>query len=249
VIRLLPDSPVAQVGSIVIRIGARSTKITVVVNRNVGTTENPNGRDFVSVVTQGFAPFAAAQTEETATEARIFVEASTATFPAPAVPIAAGWPSGAGFGIPPAVTISLITIISSARTNEEDRATALLNPQALTINTPGAALNTRRTTDLAVQTDLVRIVAAAVFAIFVVGFAGDALLRRGECGDYEKNKSHSEKAEKRIESHELAPVEFEEQTALSPAGQAEAPQFVWVERSSTERTNLGLTVANGTTVP
>jgi hypothetical protein len=234
----------------VIRIGARSTKITVVVNRDVGTTENPNGRDFVSVVTQGFAPFTAAQTEETATETWVLVEASTATFPAAAVPIGAGWPRSAGFGIPPVMPISLITImiISSTRTNDEDCATALLNPQALAVDAPSLTLDTRRTTDLSVQTDLVRIVAAAVFAIFVVGFAGDALLRRGECGDYEKNKSHSEKAKKRIESHELAPVEFEEQTALSPAGQAEAPQFVWVERS-TERTNLGLTVANGTTVP
>jgi hypothetical protein len=208
VIGLLPDSPVAQVGSIVIRIGARSTKITVVVNRNPGTTENPNGRDFVSIVTQGFAPFIAAQAEEAASEAWLLIEAGPTAFPTAAVPIAARWPGSAGLGIPPAAAISVITItiVSAAHTNDEDRATALLNPQALTINTPGSALNARRTTDLAVQADLVRIVAAAVLAIFVVGFAGDALLRRGERGDYEKNKSHSEKAEKRIESHELAPV-------------------------------------------
>jgi flagellar biosynthesis/type III secretory pathway M-ring protein FliF/YscJ len=75
------------------------------------------------------------------------------------------------------------------------------------------ALDARGTTDLAVQTDLIWIVAAAVFAILVVRFASKGLLRRRECRDYKKNKSHSEKAEKRIESHELAPVKSEDSSA------------------------------------
>jgi hypothetical protein len=66
---------------------------------------------------------------------------------------------------------------------------------------------------LAVHTNLIGIVATAVLAIVIVGFASDALLSRGECWDYKKNKSHSEKAEKRIESHELAPVEFASKSA------------------------------------
>jgi hypothetical protein len=97
--------------------------------------------------------------------------------------------------------------------DDEDRAASLLNPQALPINTPGLPLNTRRTADLAFHADLIGIVAAAVLAIVIVGFASDALLSRGERWDYKKNKSHSEKAEKRIESHELAPVEFESKSA------------------------------------
>jgi hypothetical protein len=88
-----------------------------------------------------------------------------------------------------------------------------LNPQTLPINTPGLPLNARRTADLAVHADRIEIVTTAVFAIVIIGFASDALLTRGECWDYKKNKSHSEKAEKRIESHELAPVEFESKSA------------------------------------
>jgi hypothetical protein len=53
-----------------------------------------------------------------------------------------------------------------------------LNPQALPINTPGLPLNARRTADLAVHADLIGIVATAVFAIVVVGFASDGLLSR-----------------------------------------------------------------------
>jgi hypothetical protein len=88
-----------------------------------------------------------------------------------------------------------------------------LNPQALPINTPSLPLNAGRTADLAVHADLIGIVAAAVLAIVIVGFASDALLSRGECWDYKKNKSRSEKAAKRVESHELAPVEFESKSA------------------------------------
>ena len=66
---------------------------------------------------------------------------------------------------------------------------------------------------MAVHADLIGIVAAAVLAIVIVGFASDALLSPGECWDYKKNKSYSEKAEKRVESHELAPVEFEYKSA------------------------------------
>jgi hypothetical protein len=99
--------------------------------------------------------------------------------------------------------------------DDEDRPASLLNPQALPINTPGLPLDARRTADLAFHADLIRIVAAAVLAIVIVGFASDALLSRGEGWDYQKNKSHSEKAEKRIESHELAPVEFESAPILA----------------------------------
>jgi hypothetical protein len=42
--------------------------------------------------------------------------------------------------------------------------------------------------------------------------------------------------------------EFEEQQRLIRPGKLEAPQYVWLERS-TEGTNLGLTVANRTTAP
>jgi hypothetical protein len=110
-------------------------------------------------------------------------------------------------------TIITITIISPAGTNDEDCATTLLNPKTLPINSPATAFNARGAADLAVQADLIWIIAAAVFAILIVGFASNALLSRGKCRAYEKSKSHSEKAEKRIESHELAPVKFEDNSA------------------------------------
>jgi hypothetical protein len=75
------------------------------------------------------------------------------------------------------------------------------------------ALDAGGTADLAIQSDLIWIIAAAVFAILVVSFASKGLLRHRACRDYEKNKSHSEKAEKHIGSHELAPVKSEDNSA------------------------------------
>jgi len=246
----LSYSPVAQVRSIVIRIGACSTEIAIVVNRNAGTSENPNGRDLVSIVTQGFTLFAAAQAKESATEAWVLVEAGTATFPTAAAPIAARWPRGAGFGIPPATPISviMIAIISSAGANDEGCATALLHPQTLPIDAPGTALNAGRTADLAIQADLVWIIAAAILAILIVGFASDALLSRGECGDYEKSKRRSEKAEKSIQLHELAPIEFEGHSA-EPPGRASRKRRSMCEEPTTVHADFGLSITEGTTVP
>jgi hypothetical protein len=65
----------------------------------------------------------------------------------------------------------------------------------LTIHAPSSALNARGAADLAIQADLIWIIAATIFAIFVVGFASDAVLSGGKHGDYAKNKGHSEKAE------------------------------------------------------
>lgn len=213
----LSYSPVAQVRSIAIQIGICSAEIAIVVHRNTSVAEHPDRGDFVSVVTQGFALFTAAQAKEAATEARIFVEARAAPFPATAVPVAARWPGGTGLWVPPTWTVGSAGAwpwaAPAIAADDEDRAASLLNPQALPINTPGLPLNARRTADLAFHADLIGIVATAVLAIVIVGFASDALLSRRECWDYEKNKSHSEKAEKRIESHELAPVEFECQSA------------------------------------
>src|SRR5207248_6205178 len=70
---------------------------------------------------------------------------------------------------------------------------------------PGAALDTRRAADLAVKSDLIGIVAAAVFAVIVVGFASDRLLSSSKRRNNEKCKSQSEEAEKRFDGHELAP--------------------------------------------
>jgi len=80
--------------------------------------------------------------------------------------------------------------------DREDGAATTLNPQALTIDSPRLALNARRPADLALESDLIGIVAAAVFAIVVVGLALDGLLSGAQCGNHKKSKSYSEKAEK-----------------------------------------------------
>jgi hypothetical protein len=121
-----------QVRSIVSRTGAWSSEIAIVVDRNAGATENPNRGDFVSVVTQGFTLLAPAQAEKAAAKAGFFIKACSAAFPAAAAPIPSRRPGGVGLGFPPAARISVITItitiVTPAGADDEDCATALLNP-------------------------------------------------------------------------------------------------------------------------
>jgi hypothetical protein len=74
------------------------------------------------------------------------------------------------------------------------------------------------------------------------------LLRPAECGDYEKSKRRSEKAEKGIELHELAPVEFEGDSAESP-GRASRKQRGVCQEPITVHADFGLTIAHEPTVP
>ena len=125
------------------------------------------------------------------------------------MPVTARWPGSIGFGIPPTALWTTLTLAMSAiptPADREDGAATTLNPQALAIDSPRLALNARRPADLALESDLIGIVAAAVFAIVVVGLALDGLLSGGKYGNNKKSKSYSEEAEKRRESHELAPV-------------------------------------------
>ena len=125
------------------------------------------------------------------------------------MPVTARWPGSIGFGIPPTALWTTLTLAMSAiptPADREDGAATTLNPQALAIDSPRLALNARRPADLALESDLIGIVAAAVFAIVVVGLALDGLLSGGKCGNNKKSKSYSEEAEKGRGSHELAPV-------------------------------------------
>jgi hypothetical protein len=67
----------------------------------------------------------------------------------------------------------LAVAVSVPATHTEDCAAAAFNPKALAINSPSSALNARGAADLAFHSDLIGIVATAVFAIVVVGFASD----------------------------------------------------------------------------
>jgi hypothetical protein len=112
------------------------------------------------------------------------------------MPFAAGRPSGAGFGIPPTAFLSFAgtlvpifaTIIAAFITTAADKeygAATAFNPKALTIYAPSLPFHARRAADLALEPDLIGIIAAAILAIVVVGFASDGLLSGSKCGNYE----------------------------------------------------------------
>jgi hypothetical protein len=157
--------------------------------------------------------FAAAQAKETASEASIFVEAGTATFPAATVPIAAWGPSGTGLGTPPAAlgpalgpalrpAITVTPIIAVA--DNENGSAAAFDPKTLAVNAPSYTLNAATTANLAVQADLIGIEVAAVLAVFVPGFAGYGSLSRSKGRDNKTSKRYTEEANKGRRFHGLA---------------------------------------------
>jgi hypothetical protein len=206
---LLSYPPFAKVENIIAGGGARTSEVAIVINGNTGIAKYADGRDFVAVASQGFAALTAAKAEKRPVEAAFRIEASTAPFPSSTVPITAWWPGRIRLGIPPTAFWTARTLARSAvptAADREDGSATTLNPQALAIDSPRLALNARRPADLALESYLIGIVVPAVFAIVVVGLALDGLLSGGKCGNNNKSKSYSKEAEKRRESHELAPV-------------------------------------------
>jgi hypothetical protein len=206
---LLSYSPIAEVDNILACCGARTAEVAIIVDGNTGVAKYADGGDSVAIASQRFAALTAAKAEKRPAEPALRIEASAAPFPSSAVPITARWPGRIRLGIPPTAFWATRTLARSAvraTADREDGAATTLNPQALAIDSPCLALNARRPADLALESDLIRIVAAAVFAIVVVGLALDGLLSGGKYGNNKKSKSYSEEAEKRRESHELAPV-------------------------------------------
>jgi len=199
---LLSYSPIAEVNHILTSGATCTPEIAIVIDGNTGVAKYADGGDFVAIASQRFAALTAAKAEKRPAEPALRIEASTAPFPSSAMPVIAWWPGSIGFGIPPTAlwtTLAMSAIPTAA--DREDGAATTLNPQALTIDSPRLALNARRPADLALESDLIGIVAAAVFAIVVVGLALDGLLSGGKCGNNKKSKSYSEEAEERRESH------------------------------------------------
>jgi hypothetical protein len=206
---LLSYSPIAEVNDILAGGGARTSEVAIIVDGNPGVAKYADGGDSVAIASKRFAALTAAKAEKRPAEPVLRIEASAAPFPSSAVPITARWPGRTRLGIPPTafrVTRTLAWSAIPTAAYREDGAATTLNPQALAIDSPRLALNAWRPTDLALESDLIGIVATAVFAIVVVGLALDGLLSGGKCRNEKKSKSYSEEAEKRRESHELAPV-------------------------------------------
>jgi hypothetical protein len=206
---LFSYSPIAEVDDILACGGACTAEVAIIVDGNTGVAKYADGGDSVAIASQRFASLTAAKAEKRPAEPALRIEASAAPFPSSAMPVTARWPGLIGLGIPPTAFWTTRTSVRSAiptAADREDGAATTLNPQALAIDSPRLALNARRPTDLALESDLIGIVAAAVFAIVVVGLALDGLLSGGKCGNNKKSKSYSEEAEKGRESHELAPV-------------------------------------------
>jgi len=206
---LLSYAPLTEVDNVIAGCGARTAEVAVVIYGNTGVAKYADGGDSVAVASQGFAALTSAEAEERTAESILGIEAGSAPFPSSAMPATARWPLSTWFGIPPTALWTTLTLAMSAiptPADREDGAATTLNPQALAIDSPRLALNARRPADLALESDLIGIVAAAVFAIVVVGLALDGLLSGGKCGNNKKSKSYSEEAEERRESHELAPM-------------------------------------------
>jgi hypothetical protein len=196
---LLSYSPIAEVNDILAGGGARTSEVAIVIDGNTCVAKYADGGDSVAIASQRFAALTAAKAEKRPAEPILRIEASTAPFPSSAMPVVAWWPGSIGFGIPPTALWTTLTLAMSAiptAADREDGAATTLNPQALTIDSPRLALNARRPADLALESDLIGIVAAAVFAIVVVGLALDGLLSGAQCGNHKKSKSYSEEAEK-----------------------------------------------------
>jgi hypothetical protein len=206
---LLSYSPIAEVNDILTSGATCTPEVAIVIDGNTSVAKDADGGDFVAVASQGFAALTPAEAEERPAEPGFRIEARTAAFPSSAMPVTGWWPGRVGLGIPPTAFWTIRTLarstIPTAADREDGSATAL-NPQTLTINSPRLPLNARRPADLTLESDLIGIVATAVFAIVVVGLALDGLLSGGKCGNNKKSKSYSEEAEERRESHELAPV-------------------------------------------
>jgi len=206
---LLSYSPIAEVHDILSGGGARTLEVAIVIDGNTCVAEYADGGDPVAIASQRFAALTTAKAEKRPAELVLRIEASAAPIPSSAMPVTARWPFSIGLGIPPTAFWTTRTLAMSAiptATDREDGAATTLNPQALAIDSPRLALNARRPADLALESDLIGIVAAAVFAIVVVGLALDGLLSGAKCGNNKKSKSYTEEAEKGRESHGLAPV-------------------------------------------
>jgi hypothetical protein len=195
--------------------GACAVEITIVENRDASIAKNAYGREFVSVVAHTLQALATTHAEESTPEAGLLVEAGTASLPSATVPFPAWWPRRIRLGLPPVAAISIIatsiavvTVATgfSAVADDKYGAATLCDPQAFAIHTPSPAFNTRGAADLALKSDLIGTVTAAILAILVVGLAFEGLLSCRKCRYYEKNESKTEEANECPEFHERAPI-------------------------------------------
>lgn len=177
---LLANAILAQVRNVLVEGVARAAEVAVVEDKHTSTAESADRRNIVAVAAQGFAFFTATNAEEAAAEIAVFVEASTARIPPSAMPVTARRPGSVGFGIPPAARVlpAAIVVVAAVRiaANGESGATPAVDPKAVAVDAPGAPLDAGGAADLALEADLVGVIVAAIFAIAVVGFAGDGIL-------------------------------------------------------------------------
>jgi len=222
------ETPLAEVGNIAAGSATASTEVAIVVDGDARSPKDPDGGDIVTHATKFFADFAATQAEEAAAEVAIAIEASASAAPIAAMPFTARRPIAAGFGIPPTATAGTVPRATRATAGtakaayDKDGAATAFYPKPLAIDAPGLSLNARGAADLLLHSDFIGPVTAAIFAVIVVGFALESLLRKADRGKHKHNERQADVTKHGANSHELSPVE------MSPRPRRQALPEAWI---------------------
>src|SRR5215467_1745768 len=179
------ETPLAEVRNVAGRSAAPAAEVPVVIDGYVSVPEDPDGRDVIAHVAQSLAGFAAPQAEKVAAEIAVTIKTGPAAPPIAAVPIAARRPIGAGFRFPPTAAGSSRSFKAA---DDENGATATFHPEALPVDTPGLSFNAGGTADLLLHSDFTWAIASAVFAVVIVGFTLESLLRKANGRKHEHGK-------------------------------------------------------------
>jgi hypothetical protein len=119
------------------------------------------------------------------------------------MPIIARRPGAARLGIPPSVPWAAGATRTAKAADDKDRAAAAFHPKTLAIYAPRLSFNARRATDLLLHPDFTVAVGSAIFAVVVVRFALESLLREADSRKHKHGKRQGNVPKHGAGFHEL----------------------------------------------